>query len=65
MLIDPAFNVYEINLNITNCGSLNANLNANDYTGLAFVSEDIVPDDTLTISVNNASNAILIEVTRL
>ena len=61
VLIDPAFNVYEINLNITNCGLLNAN----DYTGLAFVSEDVVPDDTLTISVNNASNAILIEVTRL
>ncbi len=58
-IIDPQFNVYEININITNCGPLNSS-----YSGLGFISDTVSTNDTLTISVTDSNTAILIEVTR-
>ena len=58
-IIDPEFNVYEININITNCGPLNSS-----YSGLGFTSDTVSTNDTLTISVTDNDTAILIEVTR-
>ena len=58
-IIDPEFNVYEININITNCGPLNSS-----YSGLGFISDGNLADDTFTISVTDNDTAILIEVTR-
>jgi len=59
IIIDPNFNVYEVNINITNCGPLNSS-----YSGLGFTSDRILPDDTFTISVTDNNTAILIEVTQ-
>jgi len=56
VLIDPSFNIYEININITNCGPLNGG-----YVGLGYISSVFFPDDTFTMSVANASTAIVIE----
>ena len=53
------FNVYEININITNCGPLNGS-----YVGLGYVSSVFLTDDTFTMSVSNASTAIVIEAIR-
>ncbi len=58
-IIDSTFNVYEININITNCGPLNSS-----YSGLGFTSDTVSTNDTLTISVTDNDTAILIEVTR-
>ncbi len=58
-IIDSTFNVYEININITNCGPLNSS-----YSGLGFTSDTVSTNDTLTIGVTDNDTAILIEVTR-
>ena len=58
-IIDSTFNVYEININITNCGPLNSS-----YSGLGFTSDTVSTNDTLTISVTDNDTAILIEVAR-
>ncbi len=58
-IIDSTFNVYEININITNCGPLNSS-----YSGLGFTNDTVSTNDTLTISVTDNDTAILIEVTR-
>ncbi len=57
-IIDPDFNVYEVNINITNCGPLNSS-----YSGLGFTSDEFLANDTLTISVTDNNTAILIEIT--
>ena len=58
-IIDPDFNVYEVNINITNCGPLNSS-----YSGLGFTSDEFLANDTFTISVTDNDTAILIEVTK-
>ncbi len=58
-IIDPAFNVYEVNINITNCGPLNSS-----YSGLGYTSDGSLGEDIFTISVTDNDTAILIEVTR-
>ncbi len=58
-IIDPTFNVYEVNINITFCGQLNGS-----YSGLGFTSDGSLGEDIFTISVTNNDRAILIEVTR-
>ena len=58
-IVDPDFNVYEININITNCGPLNSS-----YSGLGFISDAVLANDTFTISVTDNDTAILIEVAR-
>ena len=58
-IIDPEFNVYEVNINITNCGPFNGN-----YSGLGFISDGAFANDTFTISVTNNDTAILIDVAR-
>ena len=58
-IVDPDFNVYEVNINITNCGPLNSS-----YSGLGFISDAVVANDTFTISVTDSNTAILIEVTQ-
>jgi len=58
-IIDPQFNVYEANINITNCGPLNSS-----YSGLGFTSDEFLANDILTISVTDNNTAILIEVTQ-
>ncbi len=58
-IIDPDFNVYEVNINITNCGPLNSS-----YSGLGFTSDGNLGDDIFTISVTDSNTAILIEVTQ-
>jgi len=58
-IIDPTFNVYEININITGCPLANGS-----YSGLGFTSDGSLGEDIFTISVTNNDRAILIEVTR-
>ncbi len=58
-IIDPTFNVYELNIDITGCPVANGS-----YSGLGFTSDAVSTNDTLTISVTNNDRAILIEVTR-
>lgn len=58
-IIDPDFNVYEVNIDITGCPVANGS-----YSGLGFTSDTVSTNDTLTISVTNNDRAILIEVTR-
>jgi len=59
VIIDPSFNVYEININISNCGPVNGS-----YVGLGYVSSVFLTDDTFTMSIANASTAIVIEAIR-
>ncbi len=58
-IIDPDFNVYEVNINITNCGPLNSS-----YSGLGYTSDGSLGEDIFTISVSDNDTAILIEVTK-
>ena len=58
-IIDPDFNAYEININITGCPVANGS-----YSGLGFTSDGSLGEDIFTISVTNNDRAILIEVTQ-
>ena len=58
-IIDPTFNVYEVNIDITGCPLANGS-----YSGLGFTSDGSLGEDIFTISVTNNDRAILIEVTR-
>ncbi len=58
-IIDPDFNVYEVNIDITGCPVANGS-----YSGLGITSDGNVANDTFTINVTNNDRAILIEVTR-
>ena len=49
-LIDPAYNVYDIALNVVNCGSANG-----DYTGLGFLADDLAQNDTFYYAVDKGT----------
>lgn len=59
-IIDTAFNAYDAQLDITDCGGLNGS-----YTGLASLGDDAGTDDTLLLSAANASIGVAINVDRI
>lgn len=59
-VIDTAFNAYDAQLDITDCGGLNGS-----YTGLASLGDDAGTDDTLLLSAANASIGVAINGDRV
>lgn len=51
-IINASYNAYRVSLNITSCGSLNG-----AYNGLASLDDTSSQNDTILMSVSNASNA--------
>jgi hypothetical protein len=54
--INPAFNMYEVTSEITNCGI------AGTYAGLAVLADDSATNDLLAISIDDGTRAIVFEL---
>jgi hypothetical protein len=52
-IIDPAVNIYRVNITLSSCGLAN-----DTYSGYAVVSDDMSLNDTLTFSANNANGLL-------
>lgn len=52
-IIDPAINIYRVNLSLSSCGLANG-----AYSGYGVTSDNISTDDILTFSANNANGLL-------
>jgi len=59
-IIDTAFNAYDVQLDITDCGGLDGS-----YTGLASLADDAGPEDTLLLSAANAAVGVAMNIDRV
>jgi hypothetical protein len=58
-ILDSAFNVYGIEVSITNCSSTDGN-----YSGLGYIADDTRGNDVFIYSVDNGNRALIGEVLR-
>ena len=56
---DSNFNTYSLSFDLTSCGAFNGL-----YSGLAVMDDDVVQDDTLIVTVDNGSVAIILPMSR-
>lgn len=59
IVIDSAYNCYDIRLNMVSCGILNGN-----YTGLATLGDNIIANDTLIIGASTSTASITLGMLR-
>lgn len=58
-VLDSSFNVYDVQVNISACGSLNG-----QYQGFGVLSDSVSTDDTLTVAISNSVISIPGELSR-
>lgn len=58
-ILDPAYNLYGVEVTVTNCGYLNGS-----YDGFAGLMDDTMPNDTLLVAVSNMNYVIIYSLSR-